>query len=45
MISGIQARYNHDNTIPKTLEPVDQNMQANGQFGFQIFNNMTMQST
>ena len=25
IISGIQARYNHENTIPKTLEPAEPN--------------------
>jgi len=45
VISGIQARYNHDNTIPKTLDPADQVMTSNGKIGFQVFNNPQLQTS
>ena len=40
MISGIQARYDHENTIPKTLDVKEMNDPYSGaNTGFQVFNN------
>ena len=49
MISGIQARYDHENTIPKTLDIKDQMhldpyIGTGNPGGFQVFNN-SMQNT
>ena len=46
MISGIQARYDHEHTIPKTLDVKDQMhldpyIGGTGNTGFQVFNNQT----
>ena len=44
MISGIQARYNHENTIPKTLDVGSEQMLPSGnKLGFHLFNNSAMQ--
>ena len=43
VISGIQARYDHEHTIPKTLDIKDQNqidtMINSNEGGYDVFNN------
>ena len=50
MISGIQARYDHDHTIPKTLDINKDQMHLDpygtgNTAGFQVFNNQAMRTT
>ena len=51
VISGIQARYDHENTIPKTIDinPKDPNqidtMINSNEGGYDVFNNYPAQST